>query len=261
MLSDPFAFTRADLLALIEASTAVGYRVWSPWSLHLTQVGVADAAALLADAGIRTPVVEALSQWSGGPGRAQQRELDMTLDVADTIGADTIGVCVLEPEADLAAAAEGLAASSEVAATRGKRLSLEFLPWSAVPDLRTAWGLITASGAANAGLLLDTWHWTRMPGGPDDTLLRSIPGERIHYIQLCDAATPTGLEPMAECMSARLPTGDGVVDFDAFWDAVVATGAEPIVMTEVFNTALADRGVDAHARATWDGLGRILDPS
>jgi len=259
MLSDPFAFGRADLERLVAASTEAGYRIWSPWSLHLTQVGLPESRTLLDDAGIEVPVVEAISQWSGGPGTAQQREIDAILDVADALGATAIGACILEPEADLAAAADGLAASCAAAAVRGKRISLEFLPWSAAPDLRTAWMIVQQSGAPNAGLLLDTWHWTRMPGGPDVELLKSIPGERIHYIQLCDAAAPTGLEPMAECMSARLPTGQGVVDFAQFWDAVGATGADPIITTEVFNTALAAQGADVHARTTWTALADILD--
>ncbi len=258
MLADPFTVTSDDLAKLIAASGAAGYANWSVWSLHLQQVGVPEAAQRLADAGIAVPVVEAISQWSAGPGEAQRREIDAILDVADVVGAATIGACVLEPTADLAAAADGLAASCAVAAERGRRISLEFLPWSAVPDLRTAWSLITAAGAPNAGLLLDTWHWTRMPGGPDPDLLRSIPGERLHYVQLCDAAVPAGLEPMAECMTARLPTGQGVVDFAGFWDALSATGARPIVTTEVFNAPLAARGPEVHARTVRDALAAVL---
>ena len=261
MLADPFAFTRDDLQHLLDASVQAGFRSWSPWSLHLMQVGVAEAKQLIGSAGIDVPVVEAISQWSSGPGPAQERELTQLVNLALSFGASTIVAAVLEPTADLDAAAEGFALACAAAADHGLRVCLEFLPWSAIPDLRTGWDLVQRAGAANGGLLLDTWHWMRQPGGPAAELLRSIPGERIHYVQLCDAAPDTGLEPMRECMSARLPPGEGTVDFAEFWAAVDATGAQPIVTTEVFNTALANRGPQVCAEAVSAGLETILDPA
>jgi sugar phosphate isomerase/epimerase len=258
MLPDPFAFSMERLEALVQACVHTGFRSWSPWALSLNAVGLAGAKDRIVGAGITVPVVEALSQWSGGASTIQVGEVSALLDVAQQLGASTVAACTLEPAIDLDLAAEGFARSCEAAAAVGVRVCLEFLPWTGIPDLATAWELVQRAGAPNGGLLLDTWHWNRQPGGPAPELLRTIPGERIHYIQLCDAARDSGLEPMAECMSARLPPGAGLVDFDQFWDAVEATGAEPIVMAEVFNTDLASRGPQAYAEAIWNGLGTIL---
>jgi sugar phosphate isomerase/epimerase len=259
MLSEPFEFSREKLQQLLDASAKTGISSWSPWSFWLTGVGVNEARQMIAGAGIEVPVLEALSQWSGGPGEQQRQELDQLLELADTFGASMLMACVLEQTADLSAAADGLALACEAAAAQGLRVCLEFLPWTAVPNLRTGWDLIQRSGASNGGLILDAWHWHRQPGGRDVELLRSIPGERIHYVQLSDAGPNPGPDPMAECMSARLPTGEGVVNFGEFLDAIDATGAAPIVMTEVFNTALAARGPQAHAEAVRSALGAILE--
>jgi sugar phosphate isomerase/epimerase len=259
MLAEPFEINREKFQLVVDASVKTGIRSWSPWSFWFSAIGVGEARRMVTDAGIEVPVLEALSQWSGGPSEQQQQELDQLLELADTFGASMLMACVLEPAADLSAAADGLALACDAAAAQGLRVCLEFLPWTAVPTLQTGWELIQRSGASNSGLILDAWHWHRQPGGRDVDLLRSIPGERIHYVQLCDAGPTPGPDPMAECMSSRLPTGEGVVDFAEFLDAIDATGATPLVTTEVFNTALAARGPQAHAEAVRAALGTILE--
>jgi two-component system chemotaxis sensor kinase CheA len=57
------------------------------------------------------------------------------------------------------------------------------------------------------------------------------------------------IDVLLECLDA----------LSAAVDAIDATGAAPIVMTEVFNTALAARGPQAHAVAVRSALGAILE--
>ena len=45
-------------------------------------------------------------------------------------------------------------------------IAIEFLPWSAILDLATAWQLVQESGAANGGIVIDMLHRQRQPGGP-----------------------------------------------------------------------------------------------
>ena len=56
-------------------------------------------------------------------------------------------------------------------------VALEFMPYSGVPDLATAWQVVEGAGRANSGLIVDVWHWARagmtaadldgVPGRPD----------------------------------------------------------------------------------------------
>jgi len=80
--------------------------------------------------------------------------------------------------------------------------------------------------------------------------LATIPGERIGYLQVCDAAaTPVG-DPLSEAMTNRLLPGEGVVDFAAVLAQLEAIGATPFVATEIFNPSMvASLGPDATAKA------------
>ena len=149
----------------------------------------------------------------------------------------------------MAAAAEGLAALGEAAGRAGVDVCLEFLPWTAIAQLSSAWALVQQPGLDNVGLVLDTWHFHRQPGGPDYDLLESIPGDRIRYVQISDAAAAPEADLMTEALTRRLLPGDGVIDFDRLRSSLAAIGADPVYATEVYNTSLAQTGAHDMALA------------
>ena len=73
------------------------------------------------------------------------------------------------------------------ASDAGLGVSVEFLPWTGIPDLATAWEIIQRADCDNSGIMVDTWHWFRQPGGPNPDLLRQIPSKMLRVVQLCDA--------------------------------------------------------------------------
>ena len=165
----------------------------------------------------------------------------------------------MEPElADMARARDQLGRLVELGHDAGAQVCVEFLPWSGIPTLAAAWDLVEPLGAG-AGILLDTWHWQRQPGGPDPGLLERIPGDRIGYVQICDAAaTPVG-DSLTEAMSARLLPGDGVVDFAAVFALLRHIGARPFMATEIFNPGLVvERGSGGAAGAMATAGRRVL---
>jgi sugar phosphate isomerase/epimerase len=108
---------------------------------------------------------------------------------------------------------EAFAAVCDRAARRGVRVHLEFTPFSAVPDLATAWEVVRAADRPNGGLVFDTWHYFR--GVRDDRLLEEIPGERIFALQISDAlAEPQGSLLNDTLRHRRLP-GEGTFDLAA----------------------------------------------
>lgn len=40
-------------------------------------------------------------------------------------------------------------------------IGLEFMPYSGVPDLASAWRAVKECNRENAMLICDTWHWAR----------------------------------------------------------------------------------------------------
>ena len=164
---------------------------------------------------------------------------------------------------DLERARGNLALVVAAAAGVGAQVCVEFLPWSGIPDLATAWELVEPLGAG-AGILLDTWHWVRQPGGPNPELLARIPGERIGYVQLCDAALDAGDDIMAEAMGQRLLPGDGEFDIAA-GDYDPELGRELVLAHAVDDRRFKPRHVVVNvawretARRPREGCAHLLD--
>lgn len=122
-----------------------------------------------------------------------------------------------------------------LAAPFGLTGDLEFMPWTKVPDLATARGIVDAAGAPNGGVLVDAIHFDRS----NTTLaeIRALPERQIHYYQLCDGPadydpSPAGLAALAR--TARLFPGDGAIDLAGL---VQALPADVPVSVEVPNHA------------------------
>lgn len=246
---EPFTATDAQVAEVADAAAAAGYRSVSAWQHHLPA---------LAAAGLSVAVIEAAVSWGNGDGHTAAAEAERMAEAVADHGADLLLAVCLEPDlADPGVARANLAALAAAVADAGGTVCVEFLPWSAIPDLATAWRLIEP--IEGTGLLLDTWHWVRQPAGPDLDLLARIPGERIACVQLCDVAPVAGSDLMTEAMTARLLPGDGVVDFASVVTALDAIGAQPVVATEVFNPALvAELGPAAAATAMFAASRRAL---
>jgi sugar phosphate isomerase/epimerase len=95
---------------------------------------------------------------------------------------------------------------AERARSHGLRLTLEFLPESAIPDLASAQRIVTAVGAANLGVMLDTWHFARTHGTGEQ--LRGVPRGLISGLQISDRREPPPGTPYAP-MFGRLLPGEG----------------------------------------------------
>jgi sugar phosphate isomerase/epimerase len=251
LLTDLAATTGDDVRRALDAARQVGVSSVSAWTPHLQLLGgLEPAATWLRDAGLRTEAVEAAIAWASGEPDIVRREAQSIAEAAAAVGATKVVAVTMDPTLDdLPLAQANLAVLVESVAAAGAQVCVEFLPWSGIPNLATAWELVEPLGAS-AGILLDTWHWQRQLGGPDLQLLATIPGARIGYVQMCDAAPGDGRD-MIEAMSARLLPGDGVVNFSAVFDILDRIGAEPFVATEIFNPALVtDMGQRAFAEAS-----------
>jgi len=249
LLADPMSAGDDDVRAAGEAALAAGFTEASVWA-H--QIPALDGL------GLRVGVVEAAMTWANADAGAAAEEAQRLTRLAGEHGATKIVAVCLEPAiADIEVARRNLAVLVDAATDTGAQVCVEFLPWTAIPDLATAWSLVEPLGPV-AGILLDTWHWVRQPGGPAFDVLASIPGERIGYVQLCDAARVPAGEVFAEAMTNRLLPGEGVVDFAAVFDALDAIGARPYIATEIFNPALVvARGALGAATAMRDAADDV----
>lgn len=256
--------TLPELRGALDATAAAGFSAASLWAVHHQTLvaGGMDPDALVAlhhEAGLSVPVVEAAMGWATPDLDAVDAAVRPILEVAVRYGAEQVLAVFMEPEApEPAACLAGFTRLCDRAAERGLRVSLEFLPWSGIPDLRSAWQLVERCERDNAGLTLDTWHWQRQPAGPDFETLAGIPGARIHFLQLSDAPAQAEEDLMDETLRARRLPGEGDVDFESLREALYAIGARPLAAPEVFSAELLALGpaemaqrIAARTRAVW----------
>jgi sugar phosphate isomerase/epimerase len=250
LLADPMGAGEAEIRAAGQAAASAGFTEASVWTFQLPALAGLD---------LKVRAVESAFGWANGTAEESSAEAEHFARTAAEQGAGLIGAVTLDPSiSDLDHARRNLAGLVDAATSVGARVCLEFLPGTAVPDLATAWSLMEPLGPA-AGILLDTWHWTRQPGGPAFDLLATIPGDRIPYLQLNDvAATPSG-EPLEEMMTGRLLPGDGVVDYARLFAALSDIGAEPFMAVEIFNPGLIQgHGAPSAARAMKKAADAVL---
>ncbi|MDO5604005.1 MAG: TIM barrel protein [Paracoccus sp. (in: a-proteobacteria)] len=149
-------------------------------------------------------------------------------------------------DGDTARITANFARLCDLAAPAGLSADLEFMPWTAVPDLKSAHAIAGAAGRDNGGVLIDALHADRSATTLDD--IRALPAARINYVQFCDAAVPydpsdEGLIRVAR--NARLFPGEGGIDLVGLARAIPAGVT---ISVEVPNRAIAAR-IDAVGRA------------
>ena len=251
LAADPMAIM-TNLPSILDAVAASGTTTMTMYTFIAQMNGYDTVAAQLSNAGLRAGALEAALAWSKGPGDAVKAEAEQIVLASQALGADRVLTVVLEPEWDFSAAAEGLGQLCQLISGAGVKASIEFLPWTAMPTIASAYELVTACGEANAELLFDTWHWVRQPGGPDFETLRAFGGDRIGYVQLCDALPTAGPDVEREAMTERQLPGIGIVDFAGIFRELEALGAQPFVASEVLNAELLAQGADVFAARTHD---------
>ena len=179
----------AEVRSLIDAAADAGFDGVSIWTAHHDWAVADDMTSeeyfdYHRERGLTVPSSEVLLEW------ADTEENRHVLDVSARAGASYVIAATIEPRLPAAA---GLATLCDLAAERGLSISLEFLPFTGVPNFGSAIRLLEEADRENLGLVLDLWHWQR--GGPDVATLRSVPPERIDLLQLNDAPGTAGRGP------------------------------------------------------------------
>lgn len=165
-------------------------------------------------------------------------------DAGARVGAKHILVAGYDP--DLERFSERFTRFCEAAAEFGLTSDLEFMPWTSVPDLKTAARIVETVGHPGAGILVDALHFDRSRSRVED--IGTIPVQRLHYWQLCDAPAecPTTTEGLLHtAREERMFPGEGGIDLIALARAMPP---DITISIEVPTVQLA-KTVDAEGRA------------
>jgi sugar phosphate isomerase/epimerase len=135
-------------------------------------------------------------------------------------------------------------------AEAGAGMAVEFSPLGPVDSLQHGLDVVTAAGAGQAGLMIDSWHFSFSKSTWDD--LAAVPLERIAYLQFTDAARPVSQNLMEETMQRRQLPGEGFLELERFATTFLERGFEGIVSVEVLNSELRALSVPEFARRAYE---------
>jgi len=218
---------------------------------------------LLESTGMAIDEIEFLTGWSSDVEaiRAHSVQVEAAIFAAvDALGARQLNVgCAEFPDevAPIERLAERFAGLCDRAAGHSLTVALEFLPWSGIPDVATAWDVVRRSGAPNGGILLDFWHFFR--GNPDFDALRSVPAERIVGVQVNDGPAEPAGEIREETRHGRRLPGHGDFDLSRMVQELRAMGVSAPWAIEVMSDDLATKELRAACRLAFDATTAMLE--
>ena len=256
------------LPTLVEAAVAGGFAGISLWPVHSYAPARAEGrsaesiAAEIADAGLVVHEVDALIAWVGpddpGPPYFEESPEPLLFETAEALGARFVNVLLTgDPAATRDDCADVFARVCDRAGDHGLTATLEFSPRRLVPDLTAAGAVALATGRANAGVTLDTWHhhW----GGAGAAEVLAAPAGAIRAVQCNDAPAVAPADLAWATRYHRLVPGDGTVDLPGIVRALREINCEAPLTVEVFNDdLLAHHGVVGAARVLGDAMRKVL---
>ncbi len=142
-----------------------------------------------------------------------------------------------------AASAGELRRAADRLGRHGARLAVEFLAITRIRTLADALELIDRSGVADAGVLLDSWHFFLGPDSWDS--LAELPMERLAYVQFDDHPAITTDDLRVETVDHRVFPGEGLFDLERFSRTLRARGFDGLVSVEVLSKAWRGGDLDA----------------
>jgi sugar phosphate isomerase/epimerase len=257
-----------------EAAVAGGFSAISLWGRDYAAArregyGDSDIRTMLTDLGLAVAEIDVAWSWLPGakdvhvPAASDSEEVfrfdeDELLAIAAAVGARSVNaVDVFGGAWSIDDAAEALAALCDKAARHDLLVQVEWLAWSRIPDLATAWEIVRRADRPNGGVNIDAWHYFR--AGADEETLGGIPGNRIIGVQIDDGpAVAEGDLVHATLHERRLP-GDGEFDLAGLVHILRHIGAVAPIGVEVLSDILHALPPPEAARRAGAAARRVLD--
>ncbi|HEY0918318.1 sugar phosphate isomerase/epimerase family protein [Devosia sp.] len=211
-----------------------------PYALMNDRAVFREAVAALHDTGIGVGDVEIARLKR----ETIVSDFEPFLERAAALGARHVLVAGDDPERNRLI--ETFAGFCRLALPFGLTADLEFMPWTAVPDVATARAVVEGAAESNGGVLVDALHFDRSNSTLEE--IRALPAWMMHYAQFCDGPAEydsSDAELVRVARSARLWPGQGGIDCVALAEAIPA---DLTISVEVANHEYA-RTLQPKARA------------
>ena len=198
-----------------------------------------DVGWLVGDYGLEIMLFQPFRDFEGLPEPYRSRAFDRAerkFDLMNDLGVDLVLVCSnISPAAlgGIDRAANDFAELGERAKAKNIRIGYEALAWGRhINDHRDAWEVVRRADHSNVGIILDSFHTLGRKIDPDS--IRSIPGDKIFFVQLADAPK-IDMDLFYWSRHFRNMPGEGDLAVVDFMRAVAATGYHGPLSLEIFN--------------------------
>ena len=264
---DHFSRPRSeDTVAKIHAAARAGYAAiglylgaWAKLRENAEELERVDEA--LAQTGLVVANIETLRGWSA-PGNADlHHQEQLAYEMAARWNCRYVQV-IGDATGPLDQAANGFSLLCQRAAEHGLLVGLEWVPrMTNIEDCATALRIVTDADQENGGLCVDSWHFTRSTNNLED--LRALPGAKVVATQWNDGPviaphSNTAAEYLEDCLSNRVPPGDGEFDLVDIVKILDSIGSTAPIGVEVCSRELWAGPMDVAARASSDAMQRVL---
>ena len=209
-------------------------------------VSARDMLAMAADHGVALRHLDTVTSWA--PFQLDESAFDPemnrrwrvsvahALEVCDALGLSQIlaTAAYRKDGAPLQQLIDGFGALCDRAAERDIWVDLEPMPFFGCPTVADAMAVVGGAGRANAGVLMDSWHFFK--AGQTIADLAQVPGDRIRTVQLSDAPRrQIEAELIDDTMKHRRWPGEGELPLVEWLKALLAKGEIRTIGEEVFS--------------------------
>ena len=243
------SLVQADFRGLAEAASVAGFDSISLWPTLFQgalDAGLSerDMRRILDDNGLHITELDPFSAWL--PVAMDPNDMaaafhafkeDDFYRIADALGGRTLNII---QQGDTTVSTDQrldlIHALCDRAAGHALKVSVEFLPWSAIGSLGQAQALVAAVDHPNFGINIDTWHHFRSGGTVQQ--LAEVDARTIAAVQFNDIAPQPWDNLIEETAMGRLLPGEGSSDSVAVYRALRHAGVEAPINVEVFSADL-----------------------
>jgi sugar phosphate isomerase/epimerase len=247
----------------------VGFAGLGVWHADLEHVlesrSLADMKRVMDDHGLRYLELEFLMDWFLDEGDEARKASDETwallLEAAAELDAHHVKFGNIPgTPCELSRLVERYGELCADAATRtSATIAYEFMPFDVnVRDLDSALALVEGAGAANGGLVIDTWHMAKLGIAPAD--LRRIPLEYLSWVELSDGMVESMPDLIDETVNHRRLPGEGEFDLRGYVNVARDMGYPGPWGVEVLSDELRNSTMEDIFRRAYETTAAQFEP-
>jgi sugar phosphate isomerase/epimerase len=257
-------FSFADRCAAASKAGFKGIGLWHADIEHqLESSTLAEMRKALDDHGVECMELEFLWDWMVDEGEeartAADRQRRMLFETAEALGAHHIKAGNIPGvECEMSKLNERYAElCADAARHTSAKVLYEFMPFDVnVNSIDTALAVI--GGIDNTGVVIDTWHMSKLGIRPDD--LRRFSVEQLGWIELSDGQYEDMEDTLDEVVNRRKLPGEGEFDIRGYVRVGLDMGYSEAWGVEVLSEDLRALPIDEMYRRAYDAALAQFEP-